>query len=169
ISVAMIISAINALTLTPSRAAAIFKTEPGENGHAHEHKREAVPWWIFAVLGGLATLWLAPGLLAEPLGLPDMTAGGHGDEVELPELTVWALRAFYFAPGMLLGGILGWLLIRPINAGLAVAFRGFNRGFDAMTAVYGRGISKLLRVSLLVLVVYGGLLFLTYWSFTTTP
>src|SRR4029077_19400862 len=47
ISVAMIISAINALTLTPSRAVAIFKLEPGK----HEHRREALPWWAFAIIG----------------------------------------------------------------------------------------------------------------------
>ena len=26
----------------------------GERAHGHEHKREALPWWIFGVLGGLA-------------------------------------------------------------------------------------------------------------------
>ena len=30
-----------------------------------------------------------------------------------------------------------WLIIRPVNAVLGWLFRGFNRGFDAMTHVYG--------------------------------
>ena len=61
ISVSTIISAVNALTMTPSRAVVIFRTEEGE-GHAH--RREALPWWIFGLLGGIATYYLAPTFLA---------------------------------------------------------------------------------------------------------
>src|SRR5207302_2957635 len=64
ISVAMIISAINAMTLTPSRAVTIFKTEEGGHG-----AREALPWWIFAVLGGVVTWQLGPRFLPPHLGL----------------------------------------------------------------------------------------------------
>ena len=54
IAVSTIISAMNALTMTPSRAVLIFKTE--ERGHGHELKREALPWWIFGVVGGLLAI-----------------------------------------------------------------------------------------------------------------
>jgi multidrug efflux pump subunit AcrB len=166
ISVAMIISAINALTLTPSRAAAIFKTEPGSDGLTHEHKREALPWWLFGVLGGLFTVWLGPQLIPDPLGL----VGPYAEEgAEVPRWLSWANTALYFTPGMLAGGLAGWFLIGLINRGLGAFFRGFNRGFDVASAVYGRAVGKLLRVSVVVLVVYGGLLYLTWWSFTTTP
>src|SRR5581483_2915259 len=37
-----IISAVNAMTMTPSRAVLIFKTEEGGKGHVH--KKEALPW-----------------------------------------------------------------------------------------------------------------------------
>src|SRR5438552_8235548 len=70
IAASTIISAINALTMTPSRAVLIFKTEvadhsPVAEGHApvHELRREAVPWWIFAVLGGLLTASFGPDVL----------------------------------------------------------------------------------------------------------
>ena len=53
ISVSTIISAVNALTMTPSRAVVIFRTEEGEK---HGHRREALPWWIFGILGGIITL-----------------------------------------------------------------------------------------------------------------
>ena len=43
IAVSTIISAVNAMTMTPSRAVLIFKTEEGEGGHTH--KKEALPWW----------------------------------------------------------------------------------------------------------------------------
>src|SRR4029078_3729402 len=63
ISVAMIISAINAMTMTPARAAWIFAgRQPGKHG---EQGKEALPWWSFALFGGLATAWL----LAPTLGV----------------------------------------------------------------------------------------------------
>ena len=56
ISVAMIISAINAMTMTPARAAWIFASrKPGEHG---DQGKEALPWWSFALFGGLASVWL---------------------------------------------------------------------------------------------------------------
>ncbi len=45
IAVSTIISAINALTMTPSRAVLIFKADDRNPGH--EHRKEALPWWIF--------------------------------------------------------------------------------------------------------------------------
>ena len=50
IAVSTIISAVNALTMTPSRAVIIFKTQEGQ-GHGGHLKREALPWWVFAILG----------------------------------------------------------------------------------------------------------------------
>src|SRR5438270_5634790 len=64
ISVAMIISAINAMTMTPARAAWIFASRDadrslGERDRAHgisgHAVKEALPWWSFALFGGLAT------------------------------------------------------------------------------------------------------------------
>src|SRR5262249_44363782 len=48
-------------------------------------------------------------------------------------------------------------------------FRGFNRLFDGVTAAYGWTVGKLLRLSVIVLVVYAGLLGLTGWRVATTP
>jgi hydrophobe/amphiphile efflux-1 (HAE1) family protein len=49
------------------------------------------------------------------------------------------------------------------------SFFQFNKGFDLATSLYTRVVGGLLRVSLLVLLLYGGLLGLTYWNFTRTP
>ncbi|HYT91736.1 MAG TPA: efflux RND transporter permease subunit, partial [Gemmataceae bacterium] len=163
ISVAMIISAINALTLTPSRAAAIFKTEESADGRRHEHKREALPWWIFGVLGGLLTVWLGFRFALLNAQFPTPT------ESELPLWRSWLVRAIYFAPGAIVGGVAGWLLIGVVNYGLGRFFRGFNRLFDLATVVYGKSVVKVLRVSAIMLLLYGGLLYLTYFSFTETP
>jgi multidrug efflux pump len=77
IAASVIISAINAMTLTPSRAVSIFKSEEAgadrrtdlksvPQGHP---KKEALPWWIFGIVGGFVTAWLAT-LLPAWDGLP---------------------------------------------------------------------------------------------------
>src|SRR5262249_37687632 len=76
IAVSTIISAVNALTMTPARAVMIFKTAEGSHG-GHELKREALPWWFFAVVGGLVTVWLGPDYLAGYLGRPASTGGAE--------------------------------------------------------------------------------------------
>jgi multidrug efflux pump subunit AcrB len=166
IATSTIISAINALTMTPSRAVLIFKTEEkahGDGQSVHEHHREALPWWIFGVLGGLLTAWLAPQLLLRVPGLAP-PAGETASDWEL-----WLAWSVAFLPGALVGGLLGWFIIRPVNGLLGWIFRGFNRLFDAVTAIYGRTIAGVLRVSAIVLALYGGLLILTGWQFVTAP
>src|SRR5207248_4868855 len=54
IAASTVISAINALTMTPSRALVIFKSKEGAGSHTH--RREALPWWIFGLVGGFLTL-----------------------------------------------------------------------------------------------------------------
>jgi multidrug efflux pump subunit AcrB len=165
IAVSTIISAINAITMTPSRAVVIFKTEEGSAGH--EYKREALPWWIFGVLGGLLTVWLGSQFLAGHWGLPESSAA-H-DAVPVPRWLSWTVTAGYFTPGLLIGLVVGWIIIGPVNAGLGWFFRRFNEFFDRATQVYGRGVGNVLRVSTMVLVIYGGLLLLTYWQFIHAP
>jgi HAE1 family hydrophobic/amphiphilic exporter-1 len=57
------------------------------------------------------------------------------------------------------------LLVRPIHA----AFRGFNLGFEKLSAGYGGLTRRLLRLSALMLVVYAGLIVLTGWQFGHAP
>ena len=52
---------------------------------------------------------------------------------------------------------------------LAVFFRLFNRGFEWLSAGYGRLAGRLIRLAGLVLVVYAGLIGLTGWRFAATP
>src|SRR5438132_10539695 len=72
------------------------------------------------------------------------------------------------------------LLLRPRGAGrdpvtwaldaaLGWFFRGFNAVFGAATAGYVRLVGGLLRVSVIALLVYAGLLGLTYVEFTRAP
>jgi multidrug efflux pump len=158
ISASMMISAINAMTMTPARAASIFASRrPGAHG---DQGKEALPWWFFALLGGLATMWWLPGLLQ----MEDAAANS------LLETALSYLRsALFFAPGAIAGGVLGWLIIRPVNWVLGRLFRGFNAIFDRATAVYGKTVGWSLRLAAIVLIGYVGLVGLTGFGFTRVP
>ena len=60
---------------------------------------------------------------------------------------------------------LTWVL----NRALGWFFKLFNRGFETSANLYARSVGILLRVSVIVLFVYGGLLYLTYFGFTRVP
>ncbi len=166
ISVSTVISAINALTMTPSRAVVIFKTEQAEEG-GHVHHKEALPWWIFGLLGGLFTAWLGYKMFAPYLGLA--APEGSEEEIDVPAWLQWAFWGVCSIPGAMVGGVIGAIIIRPVNFLLGIFFRAFNRFFDWMTGLYGMAVAKMLRVSVLVVVVYAGLLVLTWWEFQRTP
>ena len=157
ISVSTVISAINAVTMTPSRAVLLFKTEAGHAGH--EHRREALPWWIFGVAGGLLAVWLAQRYL------PATAKGAAGDAA----WRSWVITAVFFIPGALCGGAAGWLVIGRVNPVLGWLFGKFNHYFDRMSSGYASSVGRLLRISMVVLAVYGGLIALTYWEFQRAP
>ncbi len=170
IAASTIISAINAVTMTPSRALLIFKSHPpqastegaaGADHGKHQLIREALPWWIFGFIGGYLTLRLTP-VFARLLDLRLPLEDG--------ETSLFSLQsALSFAPGFVVGLILGWFIIHPVNRVLGAFFRGFNRGFDHITTFYGWSLGKMLHLSLIVLLIYGILLGVTYWVFLEAP
>ncbi len=166
IAVSTIISAVNALTMTPSRAVLIFKTEEGR--HGHELKREALPWWIFGIVAGMLSYWYGPAYLPARFGIPASLSKTVG--MEGSGWLTWTIdAAYYFVPAAVAGAAMGWLIIRPVNSVLGWLFKGFNHLFDQMTAVYGRLVGGVLRVSTIVLFLYAGLLAFTYWEFDHAP
>jgi multidrug efflux pump len=62
----------------------------------------------------------------------------------------WVDRGLYY--------LLGWWL-----------FRGFNWAFERGTRLYSRSVGRLIRLALVVLAVYAGLLVLTYLGFARVP
>ena len=60
-------------------------------------------------------------------------------------------------------------LTRLLDLVLGWFFKGFNWGFARGTGLYTWLVSGVLRISVLALVVYAGLLALTYWSFLQAP
>ncbi len=191
IAASTIISAVNALTMTPARALLIFggrrtgdpvtgwqgdkvtadtairpgNPVTGSPGHPAHH-REALPWWIFGLVGGLVTMSFGP-TLAATLGW--WTPPDPETLASMPASDWWLMTAAWFAPGLLAGLVVGWIIIRPINAVLSWIFRGFNEFFEAMTAGYGWTIGHAMRFSAVVLLLYGGLLVLTWWLFQHAP
>ncbi|MBI3839574.1 MAG: multidrug efflux RND transporter permease subunit [Planctomycetia bacterium] len=143
ISVSTIISAFNSLTLSPALTALLLRPRG-------EQTAPPLPWMAFALAGGwFGWVWLTPHLVSA--ASPD-----------LPQSAIpWAAAAA--------GAIAGVLVSWPINLILGFAFRAFNRGFDLAGSAYTWIIGKFLHVSVLVLVVYGGLLALTYRDFMHTP
>ncbi|MDF1748611.1 MAG: multidrug efflux RND transporter permease subunit [Alphaproteobacteria bacterium] len=57
------------------------------------------------------------------------------------------------------------LIMRPIHA----FFRGFDRSFDALSNGYGGTVKRLVRLPLIVLIVYGGLIYVAAETFQKTP
>src|SRR5205823_2358453 len=151
------------------------RLQPAEAGTPTSGK-EALPWWSFALFGGLATAWLLTPTLTTWLGLPAGEAGEPGASATgatpgglRATFLTWGLSGILFLPGALAGGTLGWFLIHPVNGALDSIFRGFNWTFERTTQAYGKTVGWCLRLSVIVLVVYVGLIGLTGFGFTRVP
>src|SRR5215212_4266358 len=165
IAASTIISAFNSLTLSPALAALLLKPHGhGEHGHTQQ---EALPRAGIAIIGGLVAYFF----LLAPIGhLVGIEVGGHGHSgtesaAHTSAAALWALRAGVFA----LGAIAGWFVGILVNRVLGAFFRGFNWFFDVTINIYGRLVAGLLRVSAVALVVYAGLMVLTYMGFQVVP
>lgn len=168
ISVSMLISAVNAMTMTPALAVLFFSgRKPGAHG---EQDKEALPWWSFALFGGMTTIWLLTPIFGEKLGL----SVGEGHDAAAPGGLMSSLIAcgayiILFLPGAIGGGVLGRFLIRPVNRVLGKFFHGFNWIFEWVTQVYGNAVGWCLRLSAIVLLIYVGLIGLTGFGFSRIP
>ena len=135
IAASMIISAVNAMTMTPARAAAIFAgRKHGADGHGEG--REALPWWFFGLLGGagLAVAAVAARRAARsawPAG--EDSAAGEPGSLQVHGRDLRAVRGAVPARAARSAALVGWLIIRPVNWLLGWFFRGFNWLFDLAT------------------------------------
>lgn len=163
IAASTIISAVNAMTMAPARAVTLIK--PHAKGH-HEETREALPRLAVVLIAGmLAYRFLTP-LVAHQFGVAP-AEGGHGAATETTGNTglLWAIRIGVF----LLGGAVGWLLNRPVNRILLTFFDYFNKFFDFLARGYGSIVRGVLRIVVIMLIVYAGLLGLTVAGFRVVP
>jgi multidrug efflux pump subunit AcrB len=153
IASAAFFSATNALTMAPARAVAWIKP----HGAGHEAK-EALPRIGIAALFGLLTYFLLARFVASPL-----TAALHGSVGDKGAL--WITRVILFIPG----AVAGWFLGPLVNQLLSWFFALFNKAFDFLTLGYKAGVSVSLRLSIIILILYVGLLCLTGFTFATSP
>ena len=166
IAVSTIISAVNALTMTPSRAVLIFKTEEGSRRPRAQARGVAL---VDLRRGGRNADRLAgPGLPGRPVR-PRLLGRGTAERrlrAGCPGRSI----AAYFVPGAVVGGRdrlvhhparerRARLVLPRLQPPLRPADRGLRPDRSA----------GVLRVSAIVLLVYGGLLVLTYWQFNRTP
>jgi multidrug efflux pump subunit AcrB len=145
IAVSTLISAFNSLTLSPALTALLLR--PREKGAA-----PPLPRLAFPLLGA----WLGWEFLT-----PWLRQGVQLLALEPPE-SLWLVAAIG-------GAFAGWIVSRPLNSILGAFFRWFNLGFGKATTGYVQMVGKLLRVSTIALLVYGGLLVLTYYGFARAP
>ena len=164
IAASTIISAFNSLTLSPALCAILLKPhKKDEHGHGHV-QAEALPRLGIVILGGLAAYMLLTPVLAGWFG---GAHGGHGEAAAAAHgvTASWGVRLAAFA----IGCVAGFLLAGIINRLLGGFFKGFNWFFDRAIAMYGAIVATLLRVAVIVLLVYGGLMFMTYLGFSAVP
>lgn len=155
IACSAIISASNALTLAPARAVAWIKP----HGHGATEEREALPRIAYGVLLGiLAGMYLVP--LVQPHLHGRIPPSRYVGQAELA--LAWAVC---FLPGL----IVGWLAGKVLNRILGLFFGVFNKVFDWVTGGYTALVGLGLRLSIIVLILYVGLLGLTGVAFTTSP
>ncbi|HEY2839900.1 MAG TPA: efflux RND transporter permease subunit [Pirellulales bacterium] len=153
IAISTLISAFNSLTFSPAMAVLLLR--PRSSG-----RTEALPR-LLLILGGV---WLGARVVGPLLQVASGSAlstmlDAWPASIGSPE--EWICGA--------LAGVLAGVGSGMINHGLSLFFRAFNFAFNLLTNGYVGSVRLLLRLSLVVLLTYGGLVYLTYELFQTTP
>jgi multidrug efflux pump subunit AcrB len=161
-----ILSTINSLTLSPALAAKLLR--PRRRG-----VYETLPWPAYVIIGAWAGYaWLAPYLLHHyGEGASHATKAGAAiargfklaAEAGMPRERAALLAA-------LVVGAVGCLAImRPANRVVGIVFDRFNRGFRATANGYSWFVGGMLNRFVRVLLVYAGLLAVTYYVYGGLP
>ena len=127
-------------------------------------QKEALPWWFFGIIGGVLSVWLGEKFLAGRMGLPALPGA------DAPRWMTWDVRCRVFHSRR--NPRRRRRLVHHQAGECRAWVRSFARSIEcsiASIAIYGRTVGGLLRLSAIVVAVYGGLLVLTYFEFVRTP
>lgn len=157
IAASTVISTFNSLTLSPALSALLLRERDKET-------HEALPRLAFPALAGwFGYEWIVPPVAARleqwRQALPAEIAGGW-------QAVTWWIAAIGTAAAAALAG---WIVARPAANGLRTCFHWFNSAFVAATRGYTRVVGRLLRAAVVVLIVYGVMLYGTYRAFSMAP
>jgi multidrug efflux pump subunit AcrB len=178
IAVSTLISAFNSLTLSPALAAILIKPKSRE-------KPEALPRLAYVLAGGaVAYILLTPYIQPYLASFVDATPARVSRMVaSVAQWWPWASDRLGSLPGrvtflvgltpallaVVAGGLVGWVVGWPLDRILVWFFGVFNAAFTSMTRGYTWIVGVMLKGSLAVVLIYGGLLYLTYYAFDKTP
>ncbi len=150
IAVSTIISAFNSLTLSPALTAILLRPR------SEDESSPPLPRLAFPLIGA----WIGWSLLG-PWIEAQAAAGPLAGWGVSP--TGWKIAGAALAAALL------HFVGRPLNRILGALFRAFNRGFSRATTGYVAFVGKAIRASVVALLIYGGLLGLTWWQFQRVP
>ncbi|MBS0261672.1 MAG: multidrug efflux RND transporter permease subunit [Planctomycetes bacterium] len=144
IAVSTMISTFNSLSLSPALTALLLKRH-------EKHAAPPLPILGFPLIGAALGYWLGPTLWSGAIPGVDPDS--------------WVGPALMALVGAIVLGIVG----RPLNRLLGAFFRGFNTFFNRATRGYVSLVQGMLRLCVVVLLIYGGLVGLTWWEFNRIP
>jgi multidrug efflux pump len=154
IAVSTAISTFNSLTLSPALCAIFLRPK----GAADE--REPFPRLAFPLVGAALAAWYGAGLVGRRL-------------LDLPRGSLdWlgpAQPYSGYVAAALAGAALGWVLRGPANRFLGLFFRAFNWGFTRTGRGYVRAVGLALKVPLVFLLLYAGLIGTGVWGYGKLP
>jgi multidrug efflux pump len=156
IAVSTLISAFNSLTLSPALTALMLRRRDKVSA-------PPLPRLAYVALGAAcAFLFLTEPLHAGLQRVLEIVPGPLAGRLQP------ASHDVALGVALVVGAMVGWFLGRGLNWLLAWAFRGFDRGFRAVGWVYGRAVGFVLRGAPIALVVYAGMVGLTYFGILKT-
>jgi len=155
IAISTVISAFNSLTLSPAMAVLLLRPRTNHTGTGKMSSHEALPRPGLAIIAAwLGYAFLGPFVArqVEPV-----------DWLRSVDPTLWPWLAAAATVGVV------WLTSGFINRALAFLFGGFNRGFNIATNGYVAIVGWMLKGSVVVLLIYAGMIYGTWHLFTVTP
>ena len=175
IATSTVISAFNSLTLSPALAAILIKPKDPTV------RPTALPRVAYLAFGGLAgylmlgplvmgEMWdeLEPSIVDRFDWLAPLASGEWVERVQGTQATL-DVHAIVLVVSVLVGSAVGWVVGWPLDRALVWFFGVFNGGFKLATRGYSFIVSLFLKGSVAALVLYGGLLYLTFDLFNKTP